>query len=330
LVIKQYLVSSRSNGKVDNIRFSDEDILLYDIASDTWSIYFDGSDVRVGRTDIDAFFIREDGSILMSFVHPINFPAPLGKVDDSDIVRFIPTTLGATTSGTFELYFDGSDVGLTTGSEDIDALGFTADGRMLISTYGTVNVPGVSGKDEDLLAFTATSLGENTAGTWELYFDGSDVQLTTGGEDIASSAVDPLTGYIYLTTRGNYVAQSTNSISGDNNDVFSCAPQSLGDTTTCTFALLFNADAIRFFSAIDGLSLKWGASVVDTLTTAQSAALLDDDIPQYEVDPDDLDLSDEEIDEFDEAQESENSVLSLPLIHNSPVNRTGENQLPLP
>lgn len=327
VAIKQYYVSSSSNGRVDNLRYGDEDILVYDIATNQWSFYFDGSDVRIGRTDIDAFHINADGTILMSFVHPVNFPAPLGKVDDSDIVKFIPTQVGTTTSGSFELYFDGSDVGLTTGSEDIDALSFAPDGRLIISTYGTVNVPGVSGKDEDLLAFTSTSLGDNTQGTWALYFDGSDVALTNGSEDVDSVAIDSPTGELYLATRGNFIAQSLNTLSGDNNDVFRCVAQTLGDTTACTFSLVFNGDALRFFDRIDTAQIAWG-TVAGALSNVQSADLQEEEPEQYEVDLDDLDLTDEEIDEFDVAQESENSKVALPLIQNAPANRnTG---LPLP
>ncbi len=310
------------------MRYSDEDILLYDIATDTWSMIFDGSDVKVGRTDLDAFFINDDGSILMSFVHPVNFPAPLGKVDDSDIVRFIPTQLGETTAGTFELYFDGSDVGLSAGNEDIDAFGFTPDGRLLISTYGRVEVPGVSARDEDLLVFTATSLGDNTQGTWELYFDGSDVDLTNGGEDVNALFVHKLTGDLYMAVRGNYTAVSNNSVSGDFNDIFRCTPQLLGDTTACTFANIFNGDAARFFTRIDAILVNFGSVTTNTLTTVQSAELLNDDLPQYDVDADDLDFTDEDVDEFDNAQEARNTQLLLPIINNSPVDRGAP--LPLP
>jgi hypothetical protein len=49
---------------------------------------------------------------------------------------------------------------------------------VLISTHGNVSVPGRSAADEDILIFTPTSLGANTAGSWGLFFDGSDVGLT--------------------------------------------------------------------------------------------------------------------------------------------------------
>ena len=73
----------------------------------------------------------------------------MGKVDDSDIVEFIPTKLGSDTAGSFAWYLRGADVGLTSDGEDIDAISFTADGDLVVSTIGDFNTPSVSGKDED-------------------------------------------------------------------------------------------------------------------------------------------------------------------------------------
>jgi hypothetical protein len=76
-------------------------------------------------------------------------------------------------------------VGLTTSGENVDASAFAVDGRLLVSTTDNVKVTGASGADEDLLAFTPTQLGATTSGTWSLYFDGSDVDLSnTLDEDV--------------------------------------------------------------------------------------------------------------------------------------------------
>ena len=70
---------------------------------------------------------------------------------DEDILAFTPTTLGANTSGTWAMYFDGSDVGLAeTNNEDIDALDVAANGDIYLSTIGVFSVTGVSGDDEDV------------------------------------------------------------------------------------------------------------------------------------------------------------------------------------
>ena len=151
---------------------------------------------------------------------------------DEDILRFIPNTLGPNTSGQWELYFDGSDVGLT---EDVDGVSLLADGRLVISTVGSVSVPGVNGKDEDLLAFTPNSLGTTTSGSWELYLDGSDADLTAGGEDIdafhlvAGGATDS----VLLSTVGNF---SLPAVTGTSSDVIRLDVTSLGASTQGTFA----------------------------------------------------------------------------------------------
>ena len=209
-----------------------------------WSLFIDGSDIGLANTDVDAFERQPDGSLLMSFDTAFTLSG-FGAVDDSDILRFTPTSTGSTTAGTWSWYFDGSDVGLTTSDEDVDA--FTVlpspDGRLLISTLGNVSVTGASAADEDLLAFTPTTLGATTSGTWALYFDGSDVGLSnTSNEDVNGAWVDAA-GKIYLTTLGSF---SVSGVSGDGSDIFVCTPGSLGNTTTCTWAMYWDGSVNGF------------------------------------------------------------------------------------
>ncbi|HET9906304.1 MAG TPA: hypothetical protein VFQ23_06675, partial [Anaerolineales bacterium] len=131
----------------------------------------------------------------------------------------------------------------TASSENIDALEVLQDGRLLISTTGNPTVTGVSGAaDEDILQFTPTTLGANTTGLWTLYFDGSDVGLG----DVSSEDVDALdidaSGNIYLSATGLF---SVPGVSGDDEDVFVCAPSSLGSVTACSYfsALFFDGSA---------------------------------------------------------------------------------------
>jgi hypothetical protein len=147
-------------------------------------------------------------------------------------------------------------VGLTTSGEDIDAIDFAPDGRLLLSTVGSFSVSGASGADEDLVAFAATSLGATTTGSWSLYFDGSDVGLSnSSSEDVNGLWVDPSTGEIYLSTVGAY---SANGASGSGADVFICTPGLLGATTSCSF---------RVYWA--GAAAGWGAEVTDGIQIAQ-------------------------------------------------------------
>jgi len=116
-------------------------------------------------------------------------------------------------------------------------------------------VPGLSGKDEDISVFTPTSLGQNTAGTWVRYFDGSDVGLgSSSDEDIYALAVDA-TGKIYLSTRGNF---SVSGLSGADEDVFAFTPSSLGSSTAGTFdsTLFFDGSAYGVSGDIYGIDLR--------------------------------------------------------------------------
>jgi hypothetical protein len=216
-------------------------------------MYFEGSDVglTLSGQEIDAFHINPDGSILFSLDLADTLPN-VGDVDDFDIIRFIPTSLGENTSGSFELYLDGSDVGLT--GEDIDAIGVAPDGRLTISTRGSFSIGGVSGTDDDMLIFTATSLGEVTSGSWEMYFDGSDVGIGDIGndEDINSTWIDD-NGDIYMTTR---VSFNVDGASGDSADIFACTPASTGTNTSCTFSLFWDGGVDGFGGEnINGLFL---------------------------------------------------------------------------
>lgn len=214
-------------------------------------MFFDGSDVGLNDVDVDAFYIVDADTLLIS----IDVDTTIGSlvVDDQDILEFTATTpFGEVTAGSFSMYFDGSDVGLDNNNEDIVALDLR-DGKLLIATRGNIVVPGVSGRDEDILAFTPTSLGENTAGAWAMYFDGSDVGLSTGGEDIDALSIDT-SGKIYISTVDAF---SVTNISGNDEDIFFCTPASLGDNTTCTFS------PTLFF---DGSSWGLDADDVDGIT----------------------------------------------------------------
>jgi hypothetical protein len=203
---------------------NDEDIICFD--GSAWSMFFDGSDVGV-TGDIDSFYLVDEDTFLFSIISPTTIAGI--SVNDWDIIQFDATSLGPNTAGTFSMYFDGEDVELTASSEGIDAINVLPDGRLLISTIGTVNVTGVTGANEDLLAFTPTTLGVNTSGTWAMYFDGSDVGMSSLDVD---GAVVAANGNIYLST---YESFNLAGVSGDNDDVFVCAPTSLGLTTACTF-----------------------------------------------------------------------------------------------
>lgn len=188
---------------------ADEDIVVFDPQTGSWAFYFDGSDVGLGATDLDAFTILPNGDVAMSIDSTtFNIPGLIGgptgpTVTDADIVVFSPTMTGSTTAGMFTFFFDGSAVGLTSTTEDVDAVFIDATGGIHLSTKGIPTVPGLSGlADEDVLLFTPTSTGVLTAGSWALEFDGSDLSLTDStNEDIDGIDFDAQ-GRLYFTCTG--------------------------------------------------------------------------------------------------------------------------------
>ncbi|MCI0395327.1 MAG: hypothetical protein L0332_12370 [Chloroflexi bacterium] len=236
--------SSSTSGTAGGVSFADEDILIYDTGTGIWSMFFDGSDVGLSSTDVDAFELMGDGSLLLSLDSSTFSVSGLGTVEDRDIIKFTPTSTGSTTAGSFTWFFDGSDVGLTTSSEDIDAIEYTADGKVIVSTLGSFGVTGASGNDEDLIIFTPTSLGATTSGAWAMHFDGSDVGLSTNSnEDVVGVWKDDPNGEIYLTTLGAF---AVSGVSGDGADIFICTPGSLGSTTSCIFRMYWDGSANGF------------------------------------------------------------------------------------
>ena len=220
--------SLHNNASVGGLDVADEDIISFD--GSNFSLKFDGSDVGISG-EIDAFHFINDTQIIMSFTTAEDIPGISNRVDDSDLVLFTATQLGETTQGTFEPYFDGSDVGLTTNNEDIDAVTRLPNGDLLISTKGSSSVTGVNGHDEDLLRFSPddpNNMGNVTSGSWEMYFDGGDVQLGSDGEDIKGASVDGA-GKLYLSTIGNFSALGQD---GHDDDVFVFTPSSLGSSTS--------------------------------------------------------------------------------------------------
>jgi hypothetical protein len=232
--------SLSGSGTVGGVAFDDEDILAYNRSTKSWAMYFDGTDVGLSSRNVRDFHINQDGSILFSLNSSITLPGA-GKVDKQDIVKFTPTSTGNTTSGSFELYFDGSDVGLSTSDEAIDGIAFTKDGKLVISTTGKYDVLGTSGNikgnDKDLIAFNATSLGADTVGTWSLFFQGSDVGLADSTEDIDSVWIDS-NNKLYLTTKGAFQVPG---VTGNGADVFTFTPTSLGSTTSGNYAPFLNS-----------------------------------------------------------------------------------------
>ncbi|HED66138.1 MAG TPA: PKD domain-containing protein, partial [Planctomycetes bacterium] len=254
-----YYFSFLTNTVVPGIgTVNDDDIVSYDPATGTWALYFDGADVGIQSTDINAFHVRADGSILMSFnSSSFSVPGLTGgpngtTVEDSDIILFTPTQTGPNTAGSFSFYFDGSDVGLTTNGEDIDGIYEAADGSLRISTLGAFKQGGKTWRDEDVVQFVPSSLGSNTAGTWSLYFDGSDIGFNASGAYDLDGVTFDGNGDLLFTTLGTYTSGST---VGDDEDVSRFAG-SFGSQTSGTVSLELDLSALGIAAGEDMDSLS--------------------------------------------------------------------------
>lgn len=179
----RFYLSAPDTAVVQGWGYADEDIMLFNSGPGTWSKAFDGTNNGLQESaDVDALAIIVNSgyiSFLMSFENPAAVPG-LGTVDDSDVVRF------DTWNNAWSLYLRGSTVGLTTDSEDIDALTFSPGQSLVVSTRGNYTVKNmeggnVSGNNRDLIL-----LVDRNAGTWTKWLGGSQIGLNSGNLSGAS------------------------------------------------------------------------------------------------------------------------------------------------
>jgi hypothetical protein len=256
------LYSLRAAVNLGGLRAEAGDIVHLDAVSGFQSMYLDLSDLGVVSTaNVDAFCVLADGSILLSFDTALSIPGLTGgptgtNVADEDIVKFSPTSLGELTAGTVSFYFDGTDVGCGATEEDVDALAVDALGNLWLSFEGSFTVGSISGKDEDIVQFTPTSLGATTTGSWSwvLYGLDTDVKLGQAGEDTDALDYDLLSGTLTVSTDGNF--QVPNNITGQNRDLITFTPTALGFNPAGTWAFALDGDLYGLTASdIDGLEI---------------------------------------------------------------------------
>jgi hypothetical protein len=214
---------------------ANEDVVQY--TGGAYRKILDGSDVGLQPFRIDALARLSDSEFVLSFTEPGPVPG-VGAVDDSDLVLFTADSLGEQTSGTFSLWFDGSDVDLLEASEDIDAAevvvnsdpetGETTTVDLYFSTSGAFTTKdGTTGKDEDVVACRGLTTGpESACATIDVAFDGSGKGLDGPGEDINAFSFDGVGPGVddekfvsYYSTAGDF---SIPTGSGARSDLLQC------------------------------------------------------------------------------------------------------------
>ena len=231
------LISLRDSDTIQGVSVQNNDIISVELVNGTVSMVIDMSDVLSTTVSVDAVSLLDDGSYVLSFEDDLSIPGLTGgpngtSVDQQDLIRFVPVSIGDNTSGSFEFYFDGSDVGLTENGEDIDGASVAPNGDLYFSFAGAFDVAGAAGRDEDIVRFVPTSLGSNTSGSFSLDFDGSadDVKLANKGEDVDACHFHSADGDFSLSTTGAFRIPSNHK--GRDDDVITFLPTSLGENNT--------------------------------------------------------------------------------------------------
>lgn len=155
------------------------------------------------------------------------------------------TRCGSPDYPTWEMFFDGSDVGFDGNLRDFAVLNGSATGprgAIIISTEATEAIPGF-GKlvGQDLALFRPATIGNDTTGTFYRYFDASDVGLTQASERIDTVAVHPINGDLMLGTVGNATVPAWTAA---DEDIMLFHPSSLGTTTAGTWGFFFDGSDV--------------------------------------------------------------------------------------
>lgn len=248
-----FLVSAATGGNVAGLPFAAGDILLHYIGTSRWEMYFDASDVGVSR-NVSSFALYGaqrlwHSCLLLSFSAKQYLPG-LGYIQPQDVVLFCPGAFGPETSGQFQWYLDGSDVGLSDTPEMIDGLSVRGYSDTYVSTRGAFRLPGaeedIRGRDEDIVRFDPSYSGAQTVGRWNPELTGSQVP-GLAAEDITGIGWNNDVLYVSLEDAFNVAG-----VRGDNNDIIALLPQ---DDSAYTAELFWNGKADGFAYVLDAFEL---------------------------------------------------------------------------
>jgi hypothetical protein len=183
-------MSFNKAGVIQDIAFTAGDVLRYWTDTGEFELFIDMSDLglkgnltALGYGVDDGCWWSCDYTFLFGFAAKYTY-FDLGTVQPQDLVAFLPESVGWDTAGWIDFAFDGSDVGLTTTDETLDAVGMPDwfYGELFVSTTGRAKVPynlaSLVTADEDVARFSSDwYLGQNTSGVWWPFFDGSAYRL---------------------------------------------------------------------------------------------------------------------------------------------------------
>jgi len=171
LANENILLSTTNGATLGGLTFAKGDLVEYNSATDTATLYLDNALFSGSQPNIDAVYVNGSGNIILSTAGN----ATLGGLSfgSGDLAEYNPSTDTAT------LYFDGS---LFAGGENIDAAHIlSANGNIVLSTGDAATLGGLSFGAGDLVEY------DSATDTATLYFDGSNF---SGAANIDAAFVD--------------------------------------------------------------------------------------------------------------------------------------------
>ena len=262
-----YFLSTAHPGAMTNsdgtsVSFDDSDVLRLEIDEQDqfrYSVFFDGSDFGLDddTEDIDALHVLGNRDLIISTTGLVEVPGVRGQ--GQDLLFFDGTTQS------WSLVLDGSQVGLSSPWQNIDAVSVVdqSDGAssFLLSTRDRPGAPGLLGKslEQSLLLFDRESQ------SWDVFVDGSDVGLRGVDENINAIHLGSSSDVaILLSARGNFAVPG---LAGSNEDVARLKLIVSGPTTVGNFDSQL---------ALDGRNYGLGSFDLDALYVPVSGDVISD------------------------------------------------------
>lgn len=235
-VDRPLLFSFTKAGTLGGVAFQPGDIVRYSPLHDTWSMHFDASDVGL-RGNLVAF--SGDEYLLLTYATRQNV-TDVGPVKPQDVLQFYAQSLGEDTAGYFMMRARGSNVGLTTTAESIDALALGSSSyRIDLSTKGNARLPmavgSLTAQRDDVLVLDGDSSGEITGGAWSSTLDGQAMGIRGANLIGLSEGNRQVWGYYLMYDR----AVTLGGVTYQPNDVIFCGGTE-GVPTCETYELVFD------------------------------------------------------------------------------------------
>jgi hypothetical protein len=158
------ILSTTETVELGGIQFRDGDLVEYDLATDTATLFFSENLFDRGYSnDIDAVDVLPNGNIVLSTTETTRLGGL--RFRDGDLVDYDPVTNSST------LFFS---EGLFSHNADIDAVQVLDDGSIILSTTGSAQLGGLRFNKDDLVRYYPYDYSANPylAGSAAIYFSG--------------------------------------------------------------------------------------------------------------------------------------------------------------